>query len=103
MLAQAITSLISLSALVTVVTIVHNVIYTGFITVVLPILFKLPLLHRFLRPFLGHYLRYAWSLRPIVGWSLVVRACTLGSWITLTWELAESIFDHSVAEVRFNG
>ena len=98
-LAQAITSVVSVTALIVAATCLHTILYHAAVTLVLPVLFKLPLLHRVLRPFLGHYLRHAWSFRSIVSWGLLIRACSLGSWLTLSWELAESIFDYAVAEV----
>jgi nucleoporin NDC1 len=69
--------------------------------VVLPILFQVPLVSHFLRPFLGHFIRGRWSL--VYLWrnrALAWHSFFLGLTTIWGWEFAESLFDDKVQEVR---
>ncbi|KAI0635379.1 nucleoporin protein Ndc1-Nup [Trametes polyzona] len=68
-------------------------------SVVLPLLFQVPLLHRVLRPFTAHFLRGAWTVTLFSRhWALVSRAFYLALTTVGIWEFAESAFDAIVAE-----
>ncbi|KAI0083890.1 nucleoporin protein Ndc1-Nup [Irpex rosettiformis] len=65
----------------------------------LPIVLKLPLISRLLRPFLAHFLRGSWSLALFTrNGGLIFRAWSLGLMTFASWEFAESIFDSVVVE-----
>ena len=69
--------------------------------VLLPILFQIPLVSHFLRPFLGHFIRGRWSL--VYLWrnrALAWHSFFLGLATIWGWEFAESLFDDKVQEVR---
>lgn len=71
-------------------------------SVVLPLLFQVPVLNRFLRPFMAHFLRGPWTVTLLTRhWSLVSRAFYLALTTVGIWEFAESAFDGVVAEVRW--
>ncbi|KAK7047372.1 hypothetical protein VNI00_006603 [Paramarasmius palmivorus] len=62
--------------------------------VLLPILFKVPILPIFLRPFTAHFLRGTWSLLlPFYHYGLLFRAWFLGFTTIATWEFSEALFD----------
>lgn len=69
--------------------------------IVLPILLQIPLVAHLLRPFFGHFVRGRWSVvhlwqnRTLVWHSFLLGLTTIGG-----WELAESLFDDRVQEVR---
>ncbi|EIW56161.1 uncharacterized protein TRAVEDRAFT_172114 [Trametes versicolor FP-101664 SS1] len=68
-------------------------------SVVLPLLFQVPVLNRFLRPFMAHFLRGPWTVTLLTRhWSLVSRAFYLALTTVGIWEFAESAFDGVVAE-----
>ncbi|EGN94543.1 hypothetical protein SERLA73DRAFT_188503 [Serpula lacrymans var. lacrymans S7.3] len=63
-------------------------------SIILPILFKIPILHHLLRPFTAHFLRGSWTLlMPLRNFSLVLRTLSLGMITLVNWEFAEALFD----------
>ncbi|KAH7890631.1 nucleoporin protein Ndc1-Nup [Phlebopus sp. FC_14] len=61
---------------------------------VLPVLLRLPILRSILKPFIGHFVRGAWTLTlPLRHFALEIRAFTLGLTTLASWEFAESLFD----------
>ncbi|KAF5353752.1 hypothetical protein D9758_008654 [Tetrapyrgos nigripes] len=65
----------------------------------LPIVYKFPLIHIFLRPFTAHFLRGSWSmLLPFYHYKLFFRAWFLGASTLGIWETSEAIFDVFVSE-----
>ena len=94
---------ISVTAFVfTAVTFAAYILAFGLVrAIVLPILFQIPLLSHLLRPFLGHFVRGRWSL--VYLWrnrALAWRCFFLGLTTICGWEVAESLFDDKVQEVR---
>ncbi|KAI0367282.1 hypothetical protein BV20DRAFT_970683 [Pilatotrama ljubarskyi] len=81
------------------VTVAHLAVFAFARSVVLPLLFQIPLVHRILRPFTAHFLRGAWTV-TLIGrhWSLISRAFYLALTTVGVWEFAESAFDAIVAE-----
>lgn len=60
----------------------------------LPVLYGLPLLHNFLRPFTAHFLRGPWTLSlPFRHLPLLIRAWFLAFTTLANWEFANAIFD----------
>ncbi|KAK7442719.1 hypothetical protein VKT23_015965 [Stygiomarasmius scandens] len=71
----------------------------GAIRACLPIVYQLPILPIFLRPFTAHFLRGSWSiLLPFYHYRLFFRAWFLGASTLAIWEASEVIFDAYVAE-----
>ena len=69
--------------------------------VVLPILFKIPVVSHLLRPFAGHFLR---GYAPVLFFTelpTILRAFFLGVTTLASWEVSETLFDTSTSEVRF--
>ncbi|ESK92447.1 transmembrane protein 48 [Moniliophthora roreri MCA 2997] len=61
---------------------------------VLPILFKVPIVPILLRPFMAHFLRGTWSLLlPFYHYGLLFRAWFMGFTTIAIWEFLESLFD----------
>ncbi|KAG6860815.1 hypothetical protein C0995_007316 [Termitomyces sp. Mi166 len=66
----------------------------GLVRLVLPLVYKLPLLHILLRPFTAHFLRGSWTIfLPLRHISLLVRAWFLAFTTLATWEFSNVIFD----------
>ena len=73
----------------------------GLARILLPALYKLPLLPFFLRPFTGHFLRGPWTLSlPLRHFGLLARAWLLGFSTFISWEISECLFEKIVAEVK---
>lgn len=71
----------------------------GLVRIILPITFKLPLVHYLLRPFLAHFLRGSWSiLLPFQHIGLLVRAWLLGLTTLTSWEAGSLLFDAFVTQ-----
>lgn len=69
-------------------------------SIVLPILYKFPILPRILKPFSAHFVRGSFSLVLLAKhWTLICRASILGFTTASSWEFAEGLFDILVAEV----
>jgi len=69
--------------------------------VVLPILFKIPLISHLLRPFAGHFLRGYAPVLLFTQIPTIIRAFFLGITTLASWEVSETLFDASASEVRF--
>lgn len=66
--------------------------------VLLPVLYQIPILPIFLRPFTAHFLRGSWTLfLPLRHFSLILRAWFLGFTTAFIWEAAESLFETIVS------
>jgi nucleoporin NDC1 len=64
----------------------------------LPVLYQIPILPIFLRPFTAHFLRGSWTLfLPLRHFSLILRAWFLGFTTAFIWEAAESLFETFVS------
>lgn len=70
-------------------------------TVVLPILFKIPVVSHLLRPFAAHLLRGYTPLLFFTQFPTILRAFFLGITTLASWEVSETLFDTSVSEVHF--
>ncbi|THV00300.1 hypothetical protein K435DRAFT_751333 [Dendrothele bispora CBS 962.96] len=71
----------------------------GALRTLLPILYQLPILPVFLRPFTAHFLRGSFSiLLPLYHFQLFFRAWSLGASTLAVWEASEVLFDAFVAE-----
>ena len=69
--------------------------------ILLPVLYKLPLLPIVLRPFTGHFLRGPWTFSlPLRHFGLLARAWLLGFSTFISWEISECLFEKIVAEVK---
>lgn len=71
-------------------------------SLILPLLYQLPLLHYALRPFTAHFLRGGtWTLvLPLYHISFLFRTWFLSSTTLSLWELTETIFDAFISQVR---
>ncbi|KAG6888247.1 hypothetical protein C0992_009203 [Termitomyces sp. T32_za158] len=66
----------------------------GFVRFALPFLYKLPLLHIFLRPFTAHFLRGPWTIfLPFRHVFWLIRAWFLAFTTLIAWEFPNAIFD----------
>ncbi|TFK23884.1 hypothetical protein FA15DRAFT_687725 [Coprinopsis marcescibilis] len=67
--------------------------------VILPVLYRLPFVHAFLKPFVAHFLRgpYTFAL-PFQHISVLGRAWFIGFTTFFLWETAESFFDGLLSE-----
>ncbi|KAH6887245.1 nucleoporin protein Ndc1-Nup, partial [Coprinopsis sp. MPI-PUGE-AT-0042] len=75
------------------------IIFGAIRMLVLPILFQLPLIHTFLRPFAYHFLRGPVTLAlPFLHLPLLARAWFVGLTTFFLWEVSETLFDGSVSE-----
>lgn len=70
-------------------------------TVVLPILFKIPIVSLLLRPFAAHFLRGYTPVLFFTQFPTILRALFLGITTLASWEVSETLFDNSVSEVHF--
>ncbi|KAL6298512.1 nucleoporin protein Ndc1-Nup [Sparassis latifolia] len=71
-------------------------------SVVLPLLYTLPIVPRILRPFSAHFLRGSWTLLLLPRhFSLVIRTFYLGLTTVAFWEFAESSY-HEAIHVSHN-
>ena len=79
---------------------VHLTIFAVSRSLFLPILFKIPLLNRVLRPFVAHFTRGGWTIGLLFkNIGLIGRAGFCGWAMLSLWEFAERVFDTVVAEV----
>ncbi|KAG6819110.1 hypothetical protein H0H93_015355, partial [Arthromyces matolae] len=63
-------------------------------TTTLPLLYKLPILHNFLRPFTAHFLRGPWTIfLPFRHISLLIRTWFLAFTTLVTWEFSNTVFE----------
>ena len=73
----------------------------AFARILLPVIYRLPFLSFVLRPFTGHFLRGSWSFSlPLLHFGLLFRAWFLGFGTFISWEIAECLFEKTVAEVK---
>lgn len=69
----------------------------------LPIVYKLPILSSLLRPFSAHFLRGSWTIVLLFqNTDLIRRAFCLGVISFFTWELLDTLFDLNVAKVALS-
>lgn len=100
MLARIITVVVTSLIVTALGTAAHIALFGLTRTAVLPVLLRLPVVSRFLRPFMAHFLRGSFSLALLTkNLGLVFRAFMLGFMTVATWDFAESLFDTYVAEV----
>ncbi|KAI9069396.1 hypothetical protein FKP32DRAFT_1617269 [Trametes sanguinea] len=98
-LARVVTVCLTTLVYASFITVAHLTVFAVARSVVLPLLFQVPLVHRVLRPFTAHFLRGAWTVSLLTRhWSLVSRAFYLALTTVAVWEYAESAFDAIVAE-----
>ncbi|KAL4251139.1 NDC1 family protein [Abortiporus biennis] len=98
-LAHILTGAFSMLILAALSITVHTSLFALTRSVVLPILYKVPILSRFLRPFSAHFLRGSFSLVLLAkNWSLVWRTFVVAYFTAVNWEFAEGVFDSLVAE-----
>jgi nucleoporin NDC1 len=72
------------------------------IRVMLPLLFKLPMLPYLLRPFSTHFLYGSWTIfLPLLHFSLIIRTFFLSLTILSTLEFSELLFDSFVTQVSY--
>lgn len=69
-------------------------------TVVLPIIFKIPIVSYLLRPFAAHLLRGYTPILFFTQFPTISRAIFLGITTLASWEVSETLFDHVVSEVN---
>ncbi|KAJ8081797.1 hypothetical protein PM082_007643 [Marasmius tenuissimus] len=73
-------------------------IFAGF-RLTLPIIYQIPVVPIFLRPFTAHFLRGSWTfLLPFYHYKLLFRAWFLGFTTVVTWEFSEALFDTYVSQ-----
>jgi nucleoporin NDC1 len=102
MLARIVTVLLSAFFVTILGTVAHILLFGVARSMLVPVLLRLPIVSRFLRPFLAHFLRdpLFFTLLPR-QLGILFRAFMLGYTTVATWDFAESLFDAFVAEVRF--
>lgn len=99
-LAYVLTEILTILIFPAFVTAAHSIHFGFRRTVVLPILFKVPIVSTLLRPVAAHFLRGPWTLTLIVRHASMIRRAYFVSVTTMAiWEFAESIFDVLVSEV----
>ncbi|KAI0339225.1 hypothetical protein BDW22DRAFT_1400438 [Trametopsis cervina] len=99
MLARIVTVLLRSVLLAGIGIVGHAVLFGVSRAIALPVLFKLPFLHRFLRPFTAHFLRGSWSLTLLARhYGLIARAWILAFITVSNWDFTESVFETTVAE-----
>lgn len=69
-------------------------------TVVLPFLFKIPILSHLLRPFSAHFLKGYTPVLFFTQFPTILRALFLGITTLASWEVSETLFDTIVSEVH---
>ncbi|EKM52969.1 uncharacterized protein PHACADRAFT_124416 [Phanerochaete carnosa HHB-10118-sp] len=99
MLARILTVTASALLLTAMGTVAHIVLFGCARAIVIPFVFKLPVLSHLLRPFLAHFLRGPFALTLLTRHTgLIFRAFMLGFLTISTWDFAENLFDTFVAE-----
>lgn len=68
---------------------------------VLPILFRVPIVCHLLRPFAAHFLKGYTPVLFFTQFPTILRALSLGITTLASWEVSETLFDNSVSEVHF--
>jgi len=68
---------------------------------VLPILFRIPVVCHLLRPFAAHFLRGYTPVLFFTQFPTILRAVFLGITTLASWEVSEILFDNSISEVHF--
>ena len=69
----------------------------------LPVLYQIPFVSIFLRPFTAHFLKGPWTFSlPLNYYTVWSRAWLLSFSTFLNWEIADSLFENVVAGVSFN-
>ncbi|KAF9466851.1 nucleoporin protein Ndc1-Nup [Collybia nuda] len=83
-----------IAVLFTSVTVTFSAVVFGLVRFALPLVYKLPILPFFLRPFTAHFLRGSWTiLLPFQHVSLLMRAWFLGITTMFIWESTNALFD----------
>ncbi|KAF9653627.1 hypothetical protein BDM02DRAFT_3226294 [Thelephora ganbajun] len=67
-------------------------------TMILPILFKIPVVSHLLRPFATHFLKGYTPVLLFTQFPVILRALFLGITTLASWEVSETLFDASVSE-----
>ncbi|KAL5483422.1 hypothetical protein ACEPAI_8653 [Sanghuangporus weigelae] len=91
LLSSSLFSMVMLSATSTACSLV---IFAILRSIMLPVLYRLPVIHSFLRPFVAHFLRPTYTLSFL--WthiSLIIRAFFLALTSHVLWEVPSSLFD----------
>ena len=68
---------------------------------VLPILFRIPVVCHLLRPFAAHFLKGYTPVLFFTQFPTILRVMFLGITTLASWEVSETLFDNSVSEVHF--
>ena len=80
---------------------VYNIAFGVARSILLPLLFRVPLVRSLLRPVVGHFIRGPWTLTlPLRHLSLESHAFILGVFTLANWEFAEALFDVYIPQVR---
>ncbi|KAG6816606.1 hypothetical protein H0H87_004698 [Tephrocybe sp. NHM501043] len=83
-----------IAALLSTLVVPFATIVFGIVRFTLPLVYKLPLLHNFLRPFTAHFLRGPWTLLlPFRHISLLIRAWFVAFTTIATWEYSNATFE----------
>lgn len=81
--------------------VIAGVLFFGFARMTLPVLYGIPFLSIFLRPFTAHFLKGPWTVVLLFyNLHLVVRAFFLSFSTFLVWEITDNMFDRVIAEAR---
>ncbi|KAI0070659.1 hypothetical protein K474DRAFT_744568 [Panus rudis PR-1116 ss-1] len=97
LLAKLLTSLTSLLLLTTLSLFLSTTLFTLTRSLILPIIFKLPLVSRVVKPFMAHFARG--GVLPLGrNLGVVGRAWAVGMGMGLGWEVAEGLFEGVVAQ-----
>ncbi|KAI0746295.1 nucleoporin protein Ndc1-Nup [Daedaleopsis nitida] len=98
-LARVVTVVLTALIFTLIITAAHLVVFAISRSILLPFLYRLPLVPALLRPFTAHFLRGQWTFMLLTRhWSLVTRAFYLALSTVAIWEFAESAFDAIAAE-----
>jgi nucleoporin NDC1 len=82
--------------------VVAGMLFFAFARMTLPVLYSVPFLSIFLRPFTAHFLKGFWTIALFFyHLRLVIRAFFLSFSTFLIWELTDNLFDRVVTEVCF--
>ncbi|KAF5367275.1 hypothetical protein D9615_010445 [Tricholomella constricta] len=91
---------IVIAAMITTLALPFAALIFGLFRLTLPIIYKLPLLPTFLRPFTAHFLRGPWTIfLPFRHIPLLTRAWFLAFTTLATWEFTNAIFDTLIYHV----
>ncbi|EMD32361.1 hypothetical protein CERSUDRAFT_118729 [Gelatoporia subvermispora B] len=103
-LAQLLTMLVTVGIFSGLCVAGHTLLFGLARSIALPVVFRIPIVSRFLRPFMAHFLRGRFTLTLLARhWSLITRTFYLGITTLAGWEFAESAFDEAVSVSHHTG